>query len=58
MTTSCSTAARALTEALEWRTRRDEPLNHHERDFLDASRARRRGERSARRRNAASPSAL
>ena len=47
-----------LTEALEWRTRRDEPLNHHERDFLDASEARRRGNAPPGAANAASPSAL
>jgi WD40 repeat protein/DNA-binding SARP family transcriptional activator len=39
-----------LTEALEWRARRDPPLSQLERDFLSTSDARRRGERKARRR--------
>ncbi len=37
-----------LTEALEWRTRRDEPLNQLEQEFLTASHDRRRRERATR----------
>jgi WD40 repeat protein/DNA-binding SARP family transcriptional activator/energy-coupling factor transporter ATP-binding protein EcfA2 len=39
-----------LTEALEWRTRREPTLNPLEREFLDASDARRRRDRAIRRR--------
>jgi WD40 repeat protein/DNA-binding SARP family transcriptional activator len=39
-----------LTEAAEWRARHRPALNDLEREFLDASQARRQGERAARRR--------
>ncbi len=39
-----------LTETVEWRARRNQDLNQLEREFLDASNARLRGERAARRR--------
>ena len=45
-----------LTEAREWRDTREPTLNALEREFLDASQARRQGERTARRRASASPS--
>jgi WD40 repeat protein len=41
---------RRLTEAVEWRARRDRSLNQLEHDFLDASEGRAQRERTARRR--------
>jgi WD40 repeat protein len=47
---SARSRRRRLTETVEWRARRNEDLNQLEREFLDASNARLRGARAARRR--------